>query len=240
MTDVNLSACCIIGDEILSGKTQDTNSHYLAKTLFDIGIELKTIHVVGDTVEAITKSVKELSCTHDYVFTSGGIGPTHDDITYAAIASAFNLELRLDQPTLDYIQSQLIKRNQPLSPHHARMATFPFPATLLRETKIPVVIVQDNVYILPGIPRLFQFLVDTLRPKLTTGRSFYRYQITTSQPEVMIADTLTQFQTKHPDVKIGSYPVWPDQHVLITVTSHDKSTTEHIGQALTQAIRAKL
>ncbi|KAI8331102.1 MoaB/Mog domain-containing protein [Blakeslea trispora] len=231
------AACCIIGDEILSGKVQDTNSHYLATTLFQSGIDLKTIQVVADDQHAIAQSVKELASAYDIVFTSGGIGPTHDDITYASIAHAFGLELRTDQDTYDYIKLQTEKRGQKITKYHSAMATFPYPAQLLRVAKIPVVVVK-NVYILPGIPRLFELLVDLLKPSLKSTTQFYRYQIATDKPETMVAGILSRFQKEKADhfgIKIGSYPVW-GQHLIITVSGQDKERVLSIRQALMEAI----
>ncbi|KAI9348328.1 MoaB/Mog domain-containing protein [Pilaira anomala] len=251
------AACCIIGDEILSGKTKDTNSHYLATTLFDLGIELKTIQVVADDREAIKKSVKELSSQYDLVFTSGGIGksiyicPTHDDITYESIASAFGLEMKVDQMTYQYIEKQIKKGGgKEMTKHHARLATFPSPAILLRERKeimIPIVVVNRNVYILPGIPRLFKLLMDSLQMKLQglSGTRFYRREIATSQSEVVIADVLSVAQTKADlfGIKIGSYPIWgavdddDDVRVIVNVSGKDELKVNEMSDMITSQIQ---
>ncbi|EPB82109.1 hypothetical protein HMPREF1544_11145 [Mucor circinelloides 1006PhL] len=238
------AACCIIGDEILSGKTKDTNSHYLATMLFGLGIELKAIQVVGDETHDIIKSVRELSSQYDIVFTSGGIGPTHDDITYESIAAAYQLDMKVDQETYDYIQKQLSRRNPntAMTKFHARMATFPHPATLLRELpniKIPIVVVHDNIYILPGIPSLFQLLLDSLKPKLqamSQSVGFYRREIATASSEVSIAEILSRLHTQ--DIKIGSYPVWNNDKikVIVTVSGQDVSQVNAIADKLTDAI----
>ncbi|KAI8886285.1 Molybdopterin binding protein [Backusella circina FSU 941] len=242
------AACCIIGDEILSGKTKDTNSNYLAKSLFDVGIELKRIEVVGDDKKDIADSVRSLSSQYDIVFTSGGIGkaiscPTHDDITYEAIAAAFNLTLKVDTMTHDYIQSQLSKmspNNNSMTKHHIRMATFPHPAILLREKKelkIPIVVVNRNIHILPGVPRLFKILLDSLGPylqKLSTSK-FYRIDIATSQAEVAIADALTKAQANADGdfIKIGSYPLWgkneDNVNVVVSVSGKNQERVQEIA-----------
>ncbi|KAK4519659.1 uncharacterized protein ATC70_009896 [Mucor velutinosus] len=238
------AACCIIGDEILSGKTKDTNSHYLATMLFGLGIELKTIQVVGDETHDIVRSVRDLSSQYDIVFTSGGIGPTHDDITYESIAAAFRLDMKVDQETYDYIQKQLTKRNPNtvMTKFHARMATFPHPATLLRELpniKVPIVVVHDNVYILPGIPSLFKLLLNSLKPKLqamSQSTGFHRREIATALPEVSIASILSDLHTQ--DVKIGSYPMWNNDKikVIVTVSGQDESKVNATADKLTDAI----
>ncbi|KAI7902977.1 MoaB/Mog domain-containing protein [Cokeromyces recurvatus] len=239
------AACCIIGDEILSGKTKDTNSHYLAKTLFDLGIELKCIRVIGDDAQDIIRTVKELSLLYDIVFTSGGIGPTHDDITYESIATAYNLEMKVDQTTFNMIM-KYGNKNYTLTEEYARhLATFPFPAILLRENKklmIPVVVVNENIYILPGIPALFQLLLDTLGSRLSQNTPYYRLEIATEQPEMAIATILRKIQQQVQHVvKIGSYPTWQQEEekikVIVTVTGQDKSKVKEISQWIQKEIR---
>ncbi|KAI8143606.1 MoaB/Mog domain-containing protein [Fennellomyces sp. T-0311] len=229
------AACCIIGDEILNGKTQDTNSHYLAQFLFKLGIELKRVEVVNDDMDAIATTVRRLSSQHDVVFTSGGIGNslesvTHDDISYAAIAKAYQLDLQLDQDTYDRVQAMLNKRNVKQREGYERLATFPHPAKLIRPQQsflIPVVVVNENIYILPGIPRLFQLLVDSLKPhfeqlnltkhgKRITG--FARTDVATRKSEGAIASVLSAIQARHQDLKIGSYPLMGDKQVSVVVS----------------------
>lgn len=125
------AACLIIGDEVLNGKIHDTNSHHLAKLCFQYGITLNKILVVPDIESDIVSSVLSLSSSHDYVFTSGGIGPTHDDITYSAISKAFNYPLQHHSPTLLKMKDVLLKRNlmtekEELSNERKLMALFPF------------------------------------------------------------------------------------------------------------------
>ncbi|KAG1146918.1 hypothetical protein G6F37_000859 [Rhizopus arrhizus] len=241
MSEAITAACCIIGDEILSGKTQDTNSHYLAKTLFSLGIELKCVQIIGDNREDIIKSVRKLSSTYDIVFTSGGIGPTHDDITYEAIAAAYGLELKLDRETYEYFKKQLEKGKLKMTKNHARMATFPYPAQLLKEKKdipVPIVVVNENIHILPGVPVLFKILLNSLQTRLAlmSGSKFYRNEIATKQTEVMIADILTEIQSLAiNEVKIGSYPLWKDKdgiQVIISVSGKDQLKVDKVSQEI--------
>lgn len=216
----------------------------IATTLFSIGIELKTIQVVGDEINDIARSIRGLSSQYDIVFTSGGIGPTHDDITYESIAAAYQLDMKVDQETYDYIQKQLAKRNPNtvMTKFHARMATFPHPSTLLRELpniKIPIVVVHDNIYILPGIPSLFHLLLNSLKPRLeamSQAIRFYRKEIATASPEVSIAEILSDMHTQN--VKIGSYPVWNDDKVkvIVTVSGQDLIKVNEIADKVTKAI----
>ncbi|KAI9259930.1 MoaB/Mog domain-containing protein [Sporodiniella umbellata] len=254
MEKVSTAACCIIGDEILSGKTQDSNSFYLgncfsitpfccgAKVLFSLGIELKCIQVVGDNKEDIMKSVKELSSMYDIVFTSGGIGPTHDDITYEAIANLYDLQLKIDNDAYQYFESYLEKRNLKMTEAHIRMARFPYPALLFRErkaTKIPIVIVNKNVYILPGVPALFKFLLDSLQNRLSlmSHTKFYRNEIATKKKETDIAKILSDIQSTEGDIKIGSYPVWKDKdgiRVVLSVLGKDQASVDRVSQKIVE------
>ncbi|KAI9478547.1 MAG: MoaB/Mog domain-containing protein, partial [Benjaminiella poitrasii] len=237
------AACCIIGDEVLSGRTKDTNSHYLAKTLFDLGIELKCVHVIGDDAQAIMETVKELSESHDFVFTSGGIGPTHDDITFESIAAAYGLELKMDETTYELIMN---RSNHKLTTEQARqLATFPYPAVLLRENKnllIPIAVVNDNIYVLPGIPALFQLLLDSLRSRLSQDKFYFRLEVATEQPEMAIADILRRIQQEVSQVKIGSYPVWQEKkdsktRVVVTITGQDESKVKETSQLIQKEIQ---
>ncbi|ORE09452.1 Molybdopterin binding protein [Rhizopus microsporus var. microsporus] len=234
------AACCVIGDEILSGKTQDANSHYLAKTLFDLGIELRCIQVIGDNKQDIINSVRELSSTYNIVFTSGGIGPTHDDITYESIASAYGLQLNTDKDTLEFFKRQAEKRNMKWTKSHVRMATFPYPAELLREKKgipFPIVVVNKNIHILPGVPMLFKILLDSLKPRLAvmSGSRFYRCEIATRKTEVSIAEVLADIQARSDDAKIGSYPFGKNQdgiQVVITVSGKEQSKVDKVTREI--------
>ncbi|KAG2212394.1 hypothetical protein INT47_001755 [Mucor saturninus] len=245
MTKIITAGCCIIGDEILSGKTRDQNSHYLATTLFNVGIELKTIQVVGDNVQDITKSVRELSSQYDLVFTSGGIGPTHDDITYESIASAFNLEMKVDTGTYNFLEKQIANKGQTMTKHHVRMVTFPYPAELIREMVLPVVVVNKNVYILPGIPSLFKMLLDSIQPRLEklSGSKFYRNEIATAASEVTMADILTAAQLKGNEygIRVGSYPLWgknPENiRVVVNVSGKDQSKVDELSKEITNDIK---
>ncbi|KAI7876244.1 Molybdopterin binding protein [Lichtheimia hyalospora FSU 10163] len=251
MTTCLTAACCIIGDEILNGKTQDTNSRYLAKFLFQMGIELKRIEVVGDDAEAIQITIRRLSSMHDFVFTSGGIGVTHDDISYGAIAQAYQLELRLDPDTHQRVQAMLNKRNVKDRQGYERLATFPYPAQLLRPKQqflIPIVIVNSNIYILPGIPRLFELLVDSLKDHLEkiiikqqqSIGGFHRMDVATMATEGAIAHILATIQARvlQDGLKIGSYPVWGDSNVnvVVSVVGKNKNAVQSIAKEIAKEI----
>ncbi|KAI7861808.1 MoaB/Mog domain-containing protein [Spinellus fusiger] len=251
------AACCVIGDEILSGKTHEGNANYLAKVLFDLGVDLRRIEVVPDEESPIIDTIRRLSNTHDIVFTSGGIGPTHDDITYSALAKAFDLCLELDPLTCQQMEEYgKSLQGWILNDSRKRMALFPSPATLLRpapELWVPVVVVNKNVHILPGVPSIFQTLVQSLAPHILglaeqkTGvsgstRHYYRLQIETSQREGDIAAYLAMLQerVKEQGIKIGSYPKWGSSSggtsVVVSIVGIDKEAL----QALQKEIHKKI
>ncbi|CAH1757635.1 3198_t:CDS:2 [Entrophospora sp. SA101] len=233
------SACLIIGDEILNGKTVDTNSGYFAKYCFNLGIELKRIEVVPDDEQTIIEAVRRLSKNFDFVITSGGIGPTHDDITYPTIAKAFNLQLASHQQTLDrmvdvasntpYLKIMLKEPSQEAIDARKRMALFPTPSLVVYPNPklwVPIVIVNNNVHVLPGIPRLFRELLDDYQKYLKVGEKFFRAFVKTFQPESFIAPILTELQEKHLDIKIGSYPKWTNDNkrwVIISFITGEKN-----------------
>lgn len=210
---------------MLNGKIQDTNSRFFAKYLFSKGIEVKKILVIGDEEEDIVESIQGLSKRYDFIITSGGIGPTHDDITYDSIAKAFQLDVSLHQETVDKMLT-LRKESAPVLNKEAqeaqfRMATLPQGSNveyvyLNEELWVPVVGINKQIFILPGVPQLFEALltglVEThLYERIQLGNTFIRYYVTTSLSESEIAPHLTQLQNKasddgFKDIKIGSYP----------------------------------
>ncbi|KAJ2744291.1 hypothetical protein GGI20_003082 [Coemansia sp. BCRC 34301] len=218
------AALCVIGDEILSGKTLDVNSFFFAKRCFELGVEAEKIEVVPDKYAAISSSVQSLSRSHDIVFTSGGIGPTHDDITYEAVARAFGNGLEYHADTLARMR-RIMKgkipdpQGTPEQVAAARMALFPATATVVypcKEYWVPVVSVAGNVHIFPGIPKLFEELVDAYLPGLVAGLSgetavaYVRALVGVCCRESEIAPILDQLQERYAPmgVKIGSYPDW--------------------------------
>ncbi|KAJ3355987.1 hypothetical protein HDU83_002272 [Entophlyctis luteolus] len=215
-------ACMIIGDEVLGGKTLDTNSAFLAKLCFETGLTLRRIMVVPDEEHDIVKTIRELSneFKDGHVFTSGGIGPTHDDITYDSLARAFNLSLIRHEPTISLMQ-QLTENRNPRAPFEMnagrlRMATLPSPSRICFPSKdlwVPVVTVNENVHIFPGVPRLFQQLVtrfveNEIVPANVGMKRYIRREIGTEKPESEIMEVLIQWQKRAEKlgVKIGSYP----------------------------------
>ncbi|KAI9247561.1 MoaB/Mog domain-containing protein [Helicostylum pulchrum] len=245
------AACCIIGDEILNGKTRDSNAYFLSKYLFELGIDLKRVETIPDDYDSIAETIKRLSSQHDIVFTSGGIGPTHDDITYEALARAFDLPLKLDEETC--VRMEQVSKTKiegwSLTEERKRMAIFPEPSIKLRNQDdlwVPVVVVNKNVHVLPGIPRLFERLLESLKPHFVTlageSTSYHRVQVATELPEGQIASFLSQLQDEcnSQNIKIGSYPKWGKTkdgvRVVVSVVGKDQDNVHLVGNKVADGI----
>ncbi|CAL5224230.1 g6882 [Coccomyxa viridis] len=209
LPEVPKAAMLIIGNEILNGSVVDTNTPWLAKLLYSRGVDLVRIECVPDDEADIASTVLGLRLRvgqSGFVFTSGGIGATHDDVTYSAIASAFGTELQLHEPTVQRMQEHYSKRGVELNEARLRMATLPAGAEVLYtpELWVPLVNLQ-GVYILPGIPRLFKSMVeahkDRFKGPANKSRTLY-----TNTVEGDLADVLRGIAAEHPGVNIGSYP----------------------------------
>ncbi|KAF4496788.1 3^-phosphoadenosine 5^-phosphosulfate sulfotransferase (PAPS reductase) FAD synthetase s [Fusarium agapanthi] len=252
---ISTAACLIIGDEVLGGKTVDTNSAYFAKWCFNLGINLKRIEVIEDDEGEIVEAVQRMSGRYDFVVTSGGIGPTHDDITYQSIAKAFNLPLKLHQETFDKMKlMSKVHPNQPKfdwdvdSPaRRAKLRMAELPIDESRDLKkqalfphddlwVPVSVVNGNIHILPGIPRLFQRLLDGLKPHILPrlsdpeGKGTHRVLFSTPLPESGVADYLTTLAAKvgPKGVKVGSYPRWGKKNNTVTLVGRDLEYLESL------------
>ncbi|OWZ03334.1 hypothetical protein PHMEG_00024952, partial [Phytophthora megakarya] len=159
------AAVCVIGNEVLTGKTLDTNSHWISKFMFHRGVDLKRVVVIPDEEEAIVSTVRELSQLvgpSGYVFTTGGIGPTHDDITYESVAKAFGLSVEFHETTLKGLEAAMANRaGQKMTEERKRMALLPAGCkTLTTEFWTPIAVVE-NVYILPGIPSMVRSMLSS-------------------------------------------------------------------------------
>ena len=165
------AAILIIGDEILSGRTRDANMHYLAGELARIGIDLQEVRVVSDRQPAIVAAVNDLRATFDHVFTSGGIGPTHDDITADAVAVAFGMPLDIRADARALLQDHYDRAGLELNPARLRMARIPEGAQLIDN---PISAAPgfslENVHVMAGVPNIFQAMAASLLPRLTGGR----------------------------------------------------------------------
>ncbi|MBI5497476.1 MAG: competence/damage-inducible protein A [Deltaproteobacteria bacterium] len=220
MAQVLSASCVVVGNEILSGKTRDSNAHHLARFLRTRGVDLQRIQVIPDVVELIGSVVAEESARSSVVFTSGGVGPTHDDVTYKGVARAFDLPVRRHHALAARMEDFYGPR---LTAVRLRMADLPHPCELVHTDGmwVPVVLVR-NVYVLPGIPSLFQSMLESLAPRLQ-GTPIRLQSIYTQQGESELAEHLEATLAAHAGVEIGSYPRMndPDHRVRVTLESRD-------------------
>ncbi len=201
------AAMLVIGDEILSGRTRDANMHYLAQELTKHGIDLKEVRIVSDEAQAIEAAVRALSDAHDHVFTSGGIGPTHDDITADCIARAFEtpIDIRADARAL--LEAHYDKSGLDLNAARLRMARIPDGAVLIENpvSTAPGFTIE-NVHVMAGVPSVFQAMVASVLPTLTGGSPLLSQTLRIDRGEGDIAQTLASLAEEFSDLTIGCYP----------------------------------
>jgi len=215
-TDIVTAALVVIGDEVLSGRTKDRNIGYVAEKLTETGIQLKEVRIVADDQDAIGEAVNTLRQRHDYVFTTGGIGPTHDDITADAIGAAFGLPVEQDARALDIMRRHF--REDQLTPARLRMTRMPVGAALIDN---PVSVAPgfsiENVYVMAGVPQIMQGMLDQVLPDLRSGRKILSRTLRVSAKEGDIADVLGEVQALFSDIAIGSYPFHVDNRFGVNV-----------------------
>lgn len=200
------AALIIIGDEILSGRTHDKNIPYTAEKLGDAGVRLMEVRVIPDDGQKIIDTVNELRESHDYVMTTGGIGPTHDDITAENIAKAFGVELELNDAAyadlLAYYKDESL-----ITESRKKMAMIPKGAVLIDNpvSGAPGINI-GNVYVMAGVPRIMQSMLDAIIPTLKGGKPVESRSVSADLAESYIADGLSDIQDRFPMLGIGSYP----------------------------------
>ena len=201
------AAMLVIGDEILSGRPLDANMHYLAQELTKHGIDLSEVRIVSDDAQAIETAVKALSEAYDHVFTSGGIGPTHDDITADCIARAFGAHIDIRDDARALLQVHYDKSGLELNAARLRMARIPDGAALIDN---PVSIAPGftiaNVHVMAGVPLVFQAMVASVLTGLTGGQPLLSQTLRVDRGEGEIAATLSALATDFDDLSIGCYP----------------------------------
>ncbi len=220
------AAILIIGDEILSGRTLDTNTQFLAAELTGAGIELQEVRVVPDDTDAIVAHVNALRARYDTVFTSGGIGPTHDDITADAIALAFGLLIDVRADALAILQERHEKLGREINPSRLRMARIPDGATLIENpiSGAPGFTVE-NVHVMAGVPTIFKAMVASVLPTITGGTPLLSQTLRIDRGEGDIAGPLAELAADYPDLSIGSYPFRQDGRfgANIVMRGHDRA-----------------
>ena len=229
------AAVIIIGNEILSGRTQDSNLREIAVTLGEWGIRVMEARVIPDIEDTIVSVVNEVRARYDYVLTTGGIGPTHDDITAESIAKAFGVEL------IEHPQIAAVIRTFPASPEvlqsRLRMARVPTGAGLVENaTGGPPALFIGNVYVLAGVPPIMREMLASLRSKLAGGAVLQSRSVTAFLQESAIATPLQELQKKHPLVEIGSYPFFEGGREGTTLVM--RSTDEPLLDQVTAQVAA--
>ena len=207
------AAMLVIGDEILSGRTRDANMYYLAGALTEIGIDLKEVRVVSDDKAAIIAAVTALSQAHDTVITSGGIGPTHDDITADCIAVAFDRPIDIRSDARALLAAHYDRQGVELNAARLRMARIPDGATLIdNPVSVAPGFTLENVHVMAGVPAVFQAMVASVLPGLTGGAPLLSQTLRIHRGEGDIAGQLASLAQEYSDLSIGSYPFQKDGH----------------------------
>ncbi|GAW36000.1 nicotinamide-nucleotide amidohydrolase PncC [Roseovarius sp. A-2] len=205
------AAMLVIGDEILSGRTRDANMHYLAGELTRAGIDLQEVRVISDDPDAIVAGVQALSAAYDVVFTSGGIGPTHDDITAENVARAFDRPISVRDDARAILVAHYAAREQELNEARLRMARIPDGATLIDNpiSAAPGFTIE-NVHVMAGVPSIFQAMLASVLPTITGGAPVLSQTLEVRRGEGDIAGPLTDLAARYPDLSFGSYPFMRD------------------------------
>ena len=230
------AALVVIGDEILSGRTQDANIAYLAKWLGLQGIRLREVRVVADDTAAIVAAVNALRVAHDYLFTTGGIGPTHDDITVDAIAQALGVEVVLHPQAVAVLTDHY---GDAINTARLRMARVPAGAELIENprTKAPG-IRFGNIFIMAGVPAITRSMLESLDGMLPGGRPVRSRTVAAWTAESRVASLLAAVEKAHDGVQIGSYPFWRDGRTgaNFVVRSVDQELLDATATALMAAL----
>jgi molybdenum cofactor synthesis domain-containing protein len=225
------AAALIIGNELLSGKTQESNLKNLALLLRRLGVQLRRVVMVLDEVETIAAEVSGLSASHDFVFTSGGVGPTHDDVTIEAVAQAFGAEITTLPELEAMIRSYYGDRT---TEGHLRMALAPAGALLHASEQVrwPITVMR-NVWVLPGIPEVFEMKLSIIEGVLGADAPFLSRAVFTNMDEGALKPLLDAVVAAFPDVDVGSYPTWsePSYRTKLTFDGKDAARLDSAVEA---------
>jgi molybdenum cofactor synthesis domain-containing protein len=224
------AAMLVIGDEILSGRTKDKNIGFVAETLTDIGVDLLEVRIVADVQEAIVEAVLALSARYDFVLTTGGIGPTHDDITAECVAKAFGVSIDYDPRAVKILSERLAQTGGEMNEARMRMTRIPAGADLVHN-KVSAApgFWLGNVIVMAGVPTIMQAMLDEVAPKLKTGVRMLSETVRADCREGDIGTPLGEVAKAHPEVAIGSYPFFdeqrgPNTNVVLRARDQDKLT----------------
>ncbi|RUM98785.1 competence/damage-inducible protein A [Pseudaminobacter arsenicus] len=211
MADIVTAAMIIIGDEILSGRTKDRNIGHLADIMTAIGIDLKEVRIVPDEEDEIVAAVNALRARYTYVFTTGGIGPTHDDITADSVSKAFGVPCEYDAQAYAMMEASYAARGMEFTEARKRMARMPRGAShIVNPVSLAPGFRIGNVHVMAGVPSIFQAMLDNVVPTLKTGAKLLSVTVHCPVGEGTIGGPLAEIQKRHPDTIIGSYPQYLD------------------------------
>ena len=229
------AALIIIGNEVLSGRTHDKNLPYIAEKLNGVGVRLTEARVIPDIPDIIIRTVRELRANFTYVFTTGGIGPTHDDITADCVAEAMGVSIDIDPEALRRLEIHYENSGLEINEARLRMARIPAGATLIDN---PISAAPgfriSNVHVMAGVPKIMQAMLDGILPTLKGGRPMISITLRCSLPEGRIAEGFGALANAYPDVDFGSYPAWTKTafQVSLVVRGEDPARVEQAAQAV--------
>ncbi len=228
-TEMPTAGLIIIGNEILSGKIRDENTPYLTEQLFSLGINVREVAVVPDELEVLSATVRRFCGQFTYVFSTGGVGPTHDDITIDAVAHAFGCKTEVPPEMRAHLEEHF--KTEHLTPEQLRLGLTPTLGELIypEGAQYPLIKVQ-NLYVFPGIPWLLRRKFSQLAPSLQTV-PFHREKIRVYRRETEIAKLLATVDTQFPEVRLGSYPILENDQWLVELTLESRDT-EELSKAL--------
>lgn len=238
-TDTVTAAVLLIGDELLSGRTKDQNLGYIAEYLSNMAIELREARLVSDNEGDIVAALNALRSRYDYVFTTGGIGPTHDDITADCVAKAFGIEIEHHPEAVELLKARYEKTGWELNEARMRMARIPIGATLVYN---PVSTAPgfniENVFVMAGVPQVMRAMLDNIAPGLRTGIPVLSRTVTAYIGEGDLAPALGRIQDNFPDVSIGSYPFQEEGRfgAKLVMRSKDEMFLEDAERAVAEMV----
>jgi molybdenum cofactor synthesis domain-containing protein len=215
----------VIGNEVLSGKVEEENAKFLIGELRELGVKLMRISIIRDEIDRIAREVREMAAEYAHVFTTGGVGGTHDDVTFVGVAKAFDVPIERNKALADMILTHYKER---ANEHMMRMADLPRGAELVGLGELPYPLIRmKNVYVFPGVPMFLRSKFPYLRP-LLRREPFVLRQIFVRVGEDQIAQIMTDVQDQHPELEIGSYPRFDtdDYKVKITVEAREKERVD--------------
>ncbi|MGB2461894.1 MAG: competence/damage-inducible protein A [Candidatus Puniceispirillaceae bacterium] len=235
------AAIIVIGDEILSGRTKDKNIGWLAEQLGAMGITLREARIIPDVKQVIIDTVLELSAQCDLVFTSGGIGPTHDDITTDAIAAAFGKQVIRHPEAEAVLQKHYQNTDLEFNAARQKMADIPMDATLIdNPLSAAPGFILENVHVLPGVPSILQAMFEGLSARLPGGVVMTRITVQCATGEGSIANILADVQAAHDGISIGSYPWFKPGNfgTAVVISGLDEAVARRAAEAVAAAVRA--